>query len=243
MYRVYSFFATVTLAIFCLSSYSQSNFNEEGLSKLESKDYAAAIEFFTLQLKQQPKDSIALGGIVRAYMFSENYKDAQRYIEEGIKHFPNSSEFFYRRGLLNTLRGQFRRAITDFDRAYSLSSGVMQSQILINRGIAHLRDENPEKALSDFNEALTINPRNVNAYNHRGFLHHKQGNFLEAISDFSKAIDLDNENVLSYYNRGMAFLRSGDKAKACPDFHKACSKGNVNACKMIVSECSGGRME
>jgi len=243
MNRAHSFFATFILASLCLSTYSQTNFNDEGLSKLESKEYAAAIEFFALQLKQQPKDSIALGGIVRAYMFSENYKEAQRFIEEGIKHYPSSSEFFYRRGLLNTLRGQFRRAITDFDRAFSLGSGVMQSQILINRGIAHIRDENPEKALSDFNEALTINPRNVNAYNHRGFLHHRQGNFSDAISDFSKAIDLDAENVLNFYNRGMAFLRLGDKAKACPDFHKACSKGNVNACKMIVSECSGGRME
>lgn len=243
MNRALAFPIALTVMLLSICTHAQTKFNEEGLGKLESKEYAAAIEAFSLQLKQQPKDSVALSGIVRAYMFSDNYKEAQRYIEEGIRYYPSSSEFFYRRGLLNTLRGQFRKAITDFDKAYTLSSGSMRSQILINRGIAHMRDESPDKALSDFNEALTINPRNVNAYNHRGFLHHRQGNFPEAISDFSKAIDLDAENVLSYYNRGMAYLRSGDKAKACPDFHKACSKGNVNACKMIVGECSGGRME
>jgi tetratricopeptide (TPR) repeat protein len=244
MMKVIRHIATLLASIFFISSFAQStDFVSLGFQRIDSKDYPGAIEAFSAQLKQQPKDSMALSGIIRAYMFTENYKDAQRYIDEGIKFHPSSPEFYYRRGLLNNIRGQFRKAITDFDKAYSLSSGNMRVTVLINRGIANLRDESPDKALSDFDEALTINPRSANAYGYKGFLNHKQGNFADAIADFNKAIDLDNENVMNYYNRGVAFLRLGDKAKACADFHKACSKGNMNACKMIVGECSGIKQE
>jgi tetratricopeptide (TPR) repeat protein len=216
---------------------------ETGLQKLEAKDYLGAIDNLSTYLKEQPTDSTALSGIIRAYMFSDNQKEAQRYIDIAIKEHPSNAEFFYRRGLLNNIRGQFRKAIADFDKAYSISGGGTKVNILINRGISHLRDETPEKALADFEEALTINPRSSSAYSYRGFVNHRQGNYADAIADFNKAIDLDPENMMSHYNRGMAYHRIGDKTKACADFHKACSKGNMNACKMIVSECSGGRQE
>lgn len=239
--RIAIVFALILTA--CSTFAQGSGALEAGLQKLEAKDYSGAIDNLSKYLKEQPTDSSALSGIIRAYMFTDNQKEAQRFIDLAIKEHPNNAEFFYRRGLLNNIRGQFRKAITDFDKAYSMSGGNAKVNILINRGISHLRDESPEKALADFEEALNINPRNSSAYSYRGFVNHRQGNFAEAVADFNKAIDLDPENMMSHYNRGMAYHRIGDKAKACADFHKACSKGNMNACKMIVSECSGGRQE
>jgi len=29
-----------------------------------------------------------------------------------------------------------------------------------------------------------------------------------------------------------------EKENACPHFHQACKNGNLNACKMVLMECS-----
>jgi tetratricopeptide (TPR) repeat protein len=212
---------------------------ESGYQKLEAKEYSAAISDFSQVLKDNPRDTSALSGIIRAYTLSENFKEAQRYIDNAIKEYPNSPEFYLRRGILNNLRGQPRKAISDFDKALDLGSGQILVLIYINRGAAHLKDEGFDKALDDFSAALEINPRSTSALNYKAFINYRQGNFQDAIADYDKSLDLDPENSMGYYNRGMAHLRTGNKVKACADFHASCSRGNMNACRMIMAECGG----
>jgi tetratricopeptide (TPR) repeat protein len=207
--------------------------------KLDARDLNAAISLFSQVLREEPRDTSALSGIIRAHLLSENLKEAQRYIDTGIKEHPNNPEFYLRRGILNNLRGQYKRAVVDFDRAINLSTGRINIQIYINRGVSNMQDEDYNSAVVDFTDALNINPRNISALNYRAFANYRLGNFKESISDYNKSLDLNPENAMSYYNRGMAYLRSGDKINACSDFHQACSRGNVNACRMIMTECSG----
>ncbi len=210
-----------------------------GKRNLEAKEYAAAVSDFSQVLRQNPGDTIALLGIIRAHTLSENFKEAQRFIDNAIKQYPDNAEFYIRRGILNNLRGQPRRAIVDFDKALELSNDGLKVSIYINRGAAHLKDDSFELALNDFSEALDLNPRSVAALNYKAFIFYRMGNFVESIEEYNKSIDLDSENAMSYYNRGMAHLRSGSKTKACADFHASCSRGNMNACRMIMAECGG----
>lgn len=210
-----------------------------GYEKLESREYKDAIDYFTQVLRDDPNDADALSGMIRALLLSENLKDAQKYIENAIKSHPNNPDFHLRRGIYNNLKGQYRKAIDDFTRALELSSGNIDIQIYINRGVANMQDNNYPAAIDDFTEALNINPRSSTALNYRAFASYQMGSFIESIEDYNKTIDLNPENAMGYYNRGMAHLRAGDKIKACADFHQACSRGNVQACKMIMSECTG----
>jgi len=212
-----------------------------GYQNLESKNFSAAVNDFSMALKENPRDTAALSGIIRAHTLTENFKEAQRYIDIALKDYPGSAEFHMRRGILNNLKGQPRKAIADFDKALELASGPIAVSIHINRGAAHLKDENFSSAMDDFTEALNINPRSTSALNYRAFISYRMGNFDDAIQDYNKSLDLDPENAMGYYNRGMAHLRSGNKPKACADFHASCSRGNMNACKMIKAECGGGK--
>ena len=210
-----------------------------GYQNLETKNFSAAINDFSQVLRENPRDTAALSGVIRAYILTENFKEAQRYIDIAIRDYPNNPEFYMRRGILNNLRGQPRKAIADFDKALEVGSGQIAVSVYINRGAAHLKDENFNSAIDDFTEALNINPRSISALNYRAFISYRQGNFSDAIEDYDKSLDLDPENAMGYYNRGMAHLRSGNKAKACADFHASCSRGNMNACRMIMAECGG----
>jgi len=229
---------------FALASVGQENdFVASAYKNLKEKNYQAAIDNFSQALKQQPSDTAALIGIIRAYTVTENYKEAQQVIEDGIKLFPDIPDFFMRRGILNTIMGQQRRAISDFNKALELSSKQQSVNIYVNRGISYMRDEDFDRAIDDFNEALRINPRSSSALSYRGFLSYRLGRFAESIEDYNKALDLDPESAMNYYNRGMAHFRSGDKERACSDFHQSCSRGNMHACRMIMAECEGVKRE
>jgi tetratricopeptide (TPR) repeat protein len=233
----------IALAILaCAPALAQtSNTTSEGIKKLEARELKEAIKLFEQALDQDSKDQVALSGIIKAHLLSENLRDAQRYIEMAIQEFPSSPEYYLHQGIFNNKRAQYRRAIEDFNKALELSGDNIDIQIYINRGVSHMQDENYGDAIADFTDALKINPRHASALNYRAFANYRIQNYNESINDYNKVLDLDPNNAMGYYNRGMSHLRSGNKAKACPDFHQACSRGNRNACRMIVTECSGSR--
>jgi tetratricopeptide (TPR) repeat protein len=82
-----------------------------------------------------------------------------------------------------------------------------------------------DKAMSDYNKALEINPRYAKAYYNRGFLYRKMGEYDKAISDYTKAIEIDSKYSLAYYNRGNAYYYKGEYENAWEDIKKARSLG------------------
>lgn len=214
-------------------------FIDSGNSNLKSRNFKGAIADFENALKVMPSDTAALSGVIKAYLYADDLKNAQKNIDNALKSYPNNPEFILRRGILNNKRGQFEKAVADFNQAIAQNpSNGLLVQIYQNLGATDLRLEAYDSAIKDYNSALELSPRNPSVYNYRGYANYKLGNFADAIKDYNNAIDLDPNNAASYYNRGMTFLKTTEKSKACMDFHKACNLGNVNACKMILSECS-----
>jgi tetratricopeptide (TPR) repeat protein len=211
---------------------------DSGNENLKNKNYKNAITNFGSALKEQPSDTAALGGMIKACLLSNDLKEAQKHIDNAIKSYPNNAEFIFRRGILNNKKGDFFKANDDFTSAISMSpSNNLLVQIYLNLGATQLKLEKYDAALEDYDKGLLLSPRNPSIYNYRGYANYKLGNFAEAIKDYNNAIDLDPNNSASYYNRGMALLKSADKSKACLDFHQSCKLGNINACKMIMTEC------
>ena len=99
----------VFLAIILISLFgsitAQDNFTEQGKQKLRERELGEAIALFNQALNENPRDTAALSGIIRAHLLNENTKEAQRHIENAIKLFPNNPEFYLRRGIMNNLRG------------------------------------------------------------------------------------------------------------------------------------------
>jgi tetratricopeptide (TPR) repeat protein len=83
-----------------------------------------------------------------------------------------------------------------------------------------------DKAISDFNKAIDLNPKFAEAYNNRGLTYAKKGQYDKAISDFTKTIEINPSYTLAYQNRGIIYMiKLGDKNKACSDFKRACELG------------------
>jgi S1-C subfamily serine protease len=88
-------------------------------------------------------------------------------------------------------------------------------------GLSSLGKRDYDKAISDFTEAIRLDPNYVLAYNDRGVAYNNQGSFDKAISDYSEVIRLDPSYIPAYIDRGIAYGNQGSFDKAVSDFTEA----------------------
>jgi lipoprotein NlpI len=89
-----------------------------------------------------------------------------------------------------------------------------RSSAYVNSGLKAKDD----LAITDFSEAIRLNPLNTLAYINRGKAYQEQGELDRAIADYSEAIRLRPSSATAHYNRGNAFSLQGDFAPAIADY-------------------------
>jgi tetratricopeptide (TPR) repeat protein len=90
-----------------------------------------------------------------------------------------------------------------------------------NRGLGHYNKKDFEKAISDYTEAISLNPNYALAYYNRGVAHNEKKEYTEATSDYTEAIRLNPDYAHAYYNRGVAHYTQGNLDKAISDYTEA----------------------
>lgn len=88
-------------------------------------------------------------------------------------------------------------------------------------GQAHMEKGLYDRAISDFNKAIEIDPKHAMAYNNRGNAYNAKGLYDLAISDFDKALEINPRYATAYNNRGYAYNAKGLYDLAISDFNKA----------------------
>ena len=97
----------------------------------------------------------------------------------------------------------------------------ISAEAYFNRGVAKAELGKYSEAITDFDTAIQLNPKNVRSYNDRGVAKAELGRYVEAITDFDTAIQRDPENVRSYQNRGKVNAELGKYSEAIADFNAA----------------------
>jgi tetratricopeptide (TPR) repeat protein/S1-C subfamily serine protease len=90
-----------------------------------------------------------------------------------------------------------------------------------NRGRAKSDLGNNQEAILDYDRAIALNPKFVEAYNNRGATKSVSGNKQAAIIDFDRAIAINPKHAEAYYNRGKAKSDLGNKQEAILDYDRA----------------------
>ena len=89
------------------------------------------------------------------------------------------------------------------------------------RGSFYYSMDETEKALSDYNRAIEINPEYESVYNNRGLLYADLNEYEKALCDYGKSIKLKPNYEFTYYNRGLLYSRMGNIEMALGDYNKA----------------------
>jgi tetratricopeptide (TPR) repeat protein len=133
-------------------------------------------------------------------------------------------------GFAAATSGDLDTAISKYDAALRTKLGRYNAGIIYSsRGIACNEKGLLGRAVTDFTEALRLNPGLVVAYVGRSFAYINKGELEKALCDLNEAIRLDQNSKEAYYNRAIALLRKKEFDKAIADFSEAIRCGPDNA--------------
>jgi serine/threonine protein kinase len=97
------------------------------------------------------------------------------------------------------------------------------------KGLAAHADGNNAQAISDYTEAIKLNPLYTAAYLERGEAYAAQGNYESAITDYGKVLQLDPKNASAYAQRGFANYAKGSYDPAIWDYSHSITLGLATA--------------
>lgn len=89
------------------------------------------------------------------------------------------------------------------------------------------------QAVSDYDQALMLNPRLVYAWFNKGIILYEMLDYKGAAECFSKAISIDPELGQAYFNRGLCYFQTGQKHEAFSDLSRAGELGVLPSYNLI----------
>ncbi len=120
-----------------------------------------------------------------------SYEQAIARYDEAIRLKSDFWEAYNNRGLAQQAKGEYDRAIADFDQALKLNPVSAQtSEILDNRGLAYRAIGAYDEAIADFSEAIEQDSFALHPayYDHRGVTYWYAEDYDKAIADFNAGI-------------------------------------------------------
>src|SRR6516162_5515332 len=118
---------------------------------------------------------------------------------------------------------------------------------LISQGSADSNLGDYDRAITDFNEAIRLDPKSALALMGRGDAYTNKGDHDRALADYNEAIRLDPKSALAFSDRGVAYANKGDYDRALADYNEAirldpnnalafCNRGKL---KLNINDASG----
>ena len=91
------------------------------------------------------------------------------------------------------------------------------------RGVMFKERGEFDRAIEDFNKAISLNPFDIDLHHYRAEVFSVTGQLDKAIEDFTIAIGSKKNYYEDYYGRGLTFSKKGETGKAIRDFEKVVS--------------------
>ena len=103
----------------------------------------------------------------------------------------------------------------------ALASDPKDVHALTARGVAHASQNEPDKALADFDRAIELDAGATLAYYHRANLAYGRAQYDKALEDYNTVIRNDPRFDWAYHVRGWIYYRKKDYPRALADFETA----------------------
>ena len=99
--------------------------------------------------------------------------------------------------------------------------GLSDAQLHFNAGVQLQQQERFEGAISEYDQAIRLDPKLAEAYTYRGNAYNLLNQYQLAIEDLDEAIRLDPQDAFAYSNRGAAYGRLNQHQLAIEDYNEA----------------------
>ncbi|MBY9001331.1 MAG: tetratricopeptide repeat protein [Candidatus Heimdallarchaeota archaeon] len=104
-----------------------------------------------------------------------------------------------------------------------------EAEKLVEEGIEFYKKGAKDKAFTNFNKTIELDPNNAKAFGNRGRIYFEQNKFGKALSDLNKAIELDNKNYLFHHNLANVYFSTQKFDKAIESYEQSIELNPENA--------------
>jgi tetratricopeptide (TPR) repeat protein len=218
---------------------------EQGLKKLQFRQYRSAIAAFDQAIQVDPKFTQAYSGRGFAYYQLGDLQQAFASYQAILQIDPNSFSAYSGMALVREKLGDTRQASLD-----ALKSAALHSQYttreqyqgelnmlelsqasagrkplaawnLIEQGYQKIAAKDYRGAVEQFTQAIGKVPDgDGRPYIDRGIAYFGLGNYQAAIADFTKTLELNPYSLKAWEYRGKTYQQMGNVAEAQADFRK-----------------------
>lgn len=177
-----------------------------------------AVTDYDIGLSYNPVDKYFLFYKAVAQTEMKKYEGADSTFSVLMRQYPAFEEGYSARGRMNLLRGDTIAALTDIDKAISLTKSLI-NPFLLRAQIEWSRRE-WDKAGEDLNSAIRLQPDIPDLYVNRAFIRYNSDDFFGAMSDYNYTLDLDPKNTSALFNRALLRYEVKDVKRAVEDLSK-----------------------
>lgn len=170
-------------------------------------------------------------GSEEAYDKLYDYIDSQQkandkleLISRIIRDTPVETFAYFVRGGIHYEKGEYRRALTDFNAVTEAASDYAPGYMMQGMSLYGLGDT--KNAIIKLSKAIKIDPNYSDAINNRGIAYMTLSQYKIAITEFTKAIEINPNNPSYFSNRCEAELSLSNHKKAIADCSKSISLEN-----------------
>jgi tetratricopeptide (TPR) repeat protein len=164
--------------------------------------FTEALGDFVYGMELSPADARLRFGAGRAQAALGNWTASVGYYDAAIKIARRDPTYYLARAEAYIHLDQPHSAWSDFDNALDikLPRAADRYYAYLGRGYASLLMSNYAGAVADFDNALTVDPRAVNALLWRGYAREKDGQVALALDDYERAAAVDPSDRLARAN-------------------------------------------
>jgi tetratricopeptide (TPR) repeat protein len=127
---------------------------------------------------------------------------------------------FNNRGFAYKLKGDYDRALQDYDQAIRLNHD--NATAYNNRGVIYKLKGDYDRAIEEYSQAIWLSNNDYPAaFFNRARAYFAKGQYDRALADFGVVLRFNPRNPAGLYGRGLAEIKSGETAEGAADIAAA----------------------
>lgn len=192
----------------------------------ELYDYVNAIEDYTKALDIEPDSYVALVQRGIAYSYSAKHVAANLDFDRAIQIDPNRVDAHFNKAVNLGFQGSPADAITEYNILILLIDSPL---VLACRACCWQELGMEEKAMTDYNSAIRLQPDFAAALFNRALIHHNRKSYQDALSDLNQAIRIQAHHTDWYIERAQIHYHLSNFLSALDDLSLAIHLDRANA--------------
>lgn len=199
---------------------------QQGVEKLQAKDYAGAEKIFHEFVRQSPNLNPALQRVFRAYVEAQAWEPAYQFFvqyepkSQQIKVKVDRADFYRVLGDLAYRSLRKKEAVKWYDIAVQTDR---QNHLALNNYAYTLAElgENLDRALELVNRAIAIKSAQGSYYDTRAWVYYQMGRYEDALKEIRYAMQTAPDTAELRYHAGAIYAKVGMLDDALVELEKA----------------------